>query len=198
VTTAGSRRGSSSRPSVAPLASERLDLVAMSVEFLEASLAGERARMEELLGARVPLDWPEERYASLWLGSLREQPALAPWLARALVLRSARRMVGHAGFHSAPAPAYLAEFLPGGIELGYTVFAGDRRRGYAREAVLALMAFARSEAPGLTGFVASIAPDNSASLALARALGFTKIGEHEDDEDGIEHVYALRLSRAAS
>jgi RimJ/RimL family protein N-acetyltransferase len=88
--------------------------------------------------------------------------------------------------------------LRGGIELGYTVFAADRRRGYACEAVAALLAFARREAPQLAGFVASIGPANAPSLALVRRLGFTKIGEHDDPEDGLEHVYALRLPAAAS
>jgi RimJ/RimL family protein N-acetyltransferase len=178
--------------------SARLELLAMSAEFHEASLAGERARMELLLGAHVPLDWPEERYARHWLGQLRERPELARWLARAVVLRGERRMIGHAGFHSAPAPAYLADYLPGGIELGYTVFAADRRRGYARETVAALMAFARAEAPALAGFVASIDPTNAPSLAIVRRLGFAKIAERDDPEDGLEHVYALRIPPAAS
>ena len=52
----------------------------MSAAFHEASLAGDRARMEELLGARVPADWPEERFARLWLGRLRERPELERWL----------------------------------------------------------------------------------------------------------------------
>ena len=170
----------------------------MSAAFLEASLAGDRARMEALLGARVPLDWPEEQYARLWLGWLRERPELERWLARALVLQDERRMVGHAGFHSAPAPPYLDAYLPGAIEIGYTVFAADRRRGYAREAVVALMAFARREQPALTGFVASIAPSNTPSLALVRGLGFAKIAEYDDPVDGLEHVFAVRLSPEAS
>jgi len=165
----------------------------MSAALHEASLAGDRARMEALLGARVPADWPEPRFAQHWLRLLRADASLERWLARALVLRDERRMIGHAGFHSAPAPEYLREFLPGGIELGYTVFARDQRRGYAREAVLALMAFARGEHPALTGFVASIAPANAPSLALARRLGFEKVGEHDDPVDGIEHVFALRV-----
>jgi RimJ/RimL family protein N-acetyltransferase len=178
------------------LASARLDLMPMSAAFYEASLAADRARMEALLGARVPSDWPEVRYAQFWLDGLREDPRRAPWLARALVLRSEGRMIGHAGFHSPPAPDSLAGTLRGGIELGYTVFAADRRRGYAREAVLALMDFARGAQPGLAGFVASIAPGNAPSLALVRRLGFTKIAERDDPEDGLEHVYALPIAAA--
>jgi RimJ/RimL family protein N-acetyltransferase len=185
------------RAGVPVLESARLDLVPMSAAFLEASSAGDRARMEALLGARVPAAWPEAKLAQHWLARLREQPELERWLARALVLRAEARMVGHAGFHSAPAPAYLDDYLPGAIELGYTVFPDARRRGYAREAVLALTDFARREHPTLRGFVASIAPSNAASLALVRSLGFEQIGEYEDPEDGLEHVFALRLAGAA-
>jgi RimJ/RimL family protein N-acetyltransferase len=182
----------------APISSARLELVAMSAAFHAASLSRDRRAMEALLGARVPADWPEERFGQLFLTKLREDPKLAPWLARALVLRSEGRMIGHAGFHSAPAPQDLAEYLPGSIELGYTVFASERRRGYAREAVAALMEFARREHASLTGFVASISPDNEPSLALVRGFGFARIGEYDDSEDGIEHVYALREPGAAS
>jgi RimJ/RimL family protein N-acetyltransferase len=182
----------------APISSARLELVAMSAAFHAASLSRDRRAMEALLGARVPADWPEERFGQLFLTKLREDPKLAPWLARALVLRSEGRMIGHAGFHSAPAPQYLEEFLPGAIELGYTAFASESRRGYAREAVAALMEFARREHASLTGFVASISPDNEPSLALVRGFGFARIGEYDDPEDGIEHVYALREPGPAS
>ena len=186
------------RAPIAAIQSERLELVAMSAEFHAASLAEDRARMQELLGARVPADWPEPRFARLFLTKLREQPSWAPWLARAIVLRGEeRRMLGHAGFHSAPAPSYLDVYLPGGVELGYTVFASERRRGYAREAVAALMAFARREQPGLSGFVASISPTNEPSLRLVRGFGFAKLGDYDDPEDGPEHVYGLRLPAAA-
>jgi RimJ/RimL family protein N-acetyltransferase len=42
-------------------------------------------------------------------------------------------------------------------------------------------------------FVASIVPDNEPSLALVRRLGFVHVGEHWDEEDGLEHEYVLEL-----
>lgn len=183
---------------IEPIRGQRLDLLAMSPALHEAVLAGDRARVGALLDVRVPEELPEARFAQLWLARLRDEPALAPWLSRALVLRDERRMVGYAGFHSAPAPKYLDEYLPGGVELGYAVFACHRRRGYARESVAALMDWARRTHPALAGFVASIAPDNAPSLALARGLGFEQIGEYDDPEDGLEHVYGLRLAERAS
>jgi RimJ/RimL family protein N-acetyltransferase len=71
-------------------------------------------------------------------------------------------MVGQIGFHTAPGADYLQPFSPGGIEFGFTVFPRFRRQGFAREASLALMRWA-AQIHGMTKFVVSIRPDNSAS-----------------------------------
>ena len=173
---------------VAPISSARLDLVSMSPAFLEASLARELARCAELLGASVPEEWNAPGLIRMRLRQLRADPAQQAWLLRALVLRAERRMVGFAGFHAPPGALPLP---PGAAELGYTVFREDRRRGFAREAALALMDWAQRE-HGVVQFIASIGPTNAPSLALAQELGFTKIGEQIDDEDGPEDVFSLR------
>jgi RimJ/RimL family protein N-acetyltransferase len=46
---------------------------------------------------------------------------------------------------------------------------------------------------GVRHFVVAISPGNSPSLAIARKLGFVRIGERVDDERGLEHVFELRL-----
>jgi RimJ/RimL family protein N-acetyltransferase len=149
---------------IPPIASARLDLVSLSPEFLDAALAGDSAEASRLLGAHVPADWPDLRdTTSVFLERLRADAALSPWSLRAIVLRAERRMVGHIGFHSAP--------TPDGVELAYTVFEAERRRGYAREACRALIDWAARE-HGVERFVVTIAPGNTASLALAAALGF--------------------------
>ena len=173
---------------VPTIQSARLDLVSMSAEFLEATLARDLARCAELIGANVPGEWDAPGLARLRLRQHCAEPALQEWLLRALVLRAERRMVGFAGFHAPPGSPHLPL---GAVELGYTVFREDRRRGYAREATLALMDWAQRE-HGVGHFVASIGPANEPSLALARQLGFTKIGEQIDPEDGPEDVFALR------
>lgn len=92
--------------------------------------------------------------------------------------------VGRAGFHAAPSDGLL--------EVGYAVDPAYRRRGYARAALAVLVARART-APGVDRVVASVSPDNAASLALLRSVGFEQIGEQWDDEDGLEWVFALGL-----
>jgi RimJ/RimL family protein N-acetyltransferase len=174
----------------------RLDLVSLTPELLEASLAGERGRVERALGASLPEGWPADpSVLRLRLEQLRRDPGLQPFVLRAIVLRDGARVVGHIGFHSRPGPAYLDAVAMGGIELGYTVFPEARRRGYAREAVTGLIDWA-ARVHGVTRFVLSIGVDNAPSLALAHQLGFEKVGSVVDESDGPEDVY-LRVVRGA-
>lgn len=177
-----------------PVSSARLDLVPMTPAFYELGLAGEHAAAEALLGAAVDGEWwPETGLMAFWLEQLQFDPGLQPWLARAMISRADRRMVGHIGFHGRPGMPHLAPYAPGGAELGYTVFTPYRRQGYAAEALEALMLWA-AHVHAVPSFVLSIAPANRPSQALARRFGFTRVGEHYDPEDGPEEIFALSLS----
>ena len=172
----------------------RLELVPLSVAWHEAALAGEPARCAELLGAALgrPValcpEWAiPDSVLRLRCEQLRGDPSLEEWLLRAIVLRESGLALGHIGFHTRPAPDYLAEWCPEGVELGYLVSPPHRRRGYAREAALGLMDWATRQ-HGVDRFVACVAPDNAPSQALVRQLGFVRVGAHEDDEHGVEEV----------
>ena len=91
-----------------------------------------------------------------------------------------RRVVGTIGFHGPPDDR-------GRLEVGYSVQAAYRRRGFTREAVRALFDWAAAE-HGIRRFIASISPTNEASLALARSFGFVQTGEQMDEIDGLELV----------
>jgi ribosomal-protein-alanine N-acetyltransferase len=166
----------------------RLDLVLLSPAFLAASLAGERAAAECILGAAVPDEWLEDTpVMHIFAGKLDAYLADAPWLARAMVRRDDRVMVGHCGFHGPPGDPHLDPFAKGGAEMGYTVFTPFRGNGYAAEAVCGLMGWAAAR--GVPAFVLSISPANAPSLAVARRLGFARVGSQIDDEDGPEDVF---------
>jgi ribosomal-protein-alanine N-acetyltransferase len=176
-----------------PIRTNRLDLVPMTPDFLDASLRGDGERAERLITAIVPEGWANQ---SPWtrrrLDQLREDPTLQPWLLRAMILRSESTMVGHIGFHARPGEKYLDELAPGGVEFGYAVFEPWRRRGYASEAAEGLMDWAH-RLHGVTRFIVSISPKNRASLGLARRLEFQRIGSHIDSEDGPEDIFERRL-----
>lgn len=174
---------------------ERLDLIPMTPIFLCASLECNLAEAERELQCSLPTDWPGEtaKVLSLRLKALEEEPALQPWLLRAMVRRATGAMVGYIGFHTAPDAEYLQPYVPGGVEFGLRVFPSFRRQGFAREAAVALMRWARNT-QGVRSFAMTIRPDNLPSQALAAQLGFVRIGSHIDVVDGLEDILEYRVS----
>jgi RimJ/RimL family protein N-acetyltransferase len=174
---------------------ERLDLIPMSAAFLRASLDGDRDRAAAVIGLRLPETWPDApSLLALRLGQLASDPTLQPWLLRAMGLRQTGELVGYIGCHTAPGAPYLDQWSPGGVEFGFTVCPLHRRHGFAREAVVALMHWARDE-HRVASFVLTISPQNEPSLALAASLGFRRVGFHVDEEDGLEDVFVLDAPR---
>lgn len=171
--------------------SRRLSLMPLSQEFLQLSLDGNHAGVEQLLGLSIPPDWFEERaLIELRLEQLQSDPAYQPWSLRAIALAGRRIMVGHFGFHRRPAAEYLRGITSTGVEFGYTVYAPFRRQGYAREACEAMMRWAYQEHE-VTDFVVTIGPKNIPSIRLAEGMGFELVGWHLDEEDGPENIYRL-------
>jgi len=171
--------------------SNRLDLVLLDSKALQYSLAEDSDVLQNYLGVDFPHDW----FAAKALIELRYQqinrtPEYQPWSLRAIILREKGMMIGHIGFHTQPGASYLHPFAPNGVEFGFTVFPDFRRNGYAREATLALMAWAYQQHE-VSEFILTISPGNIPSLKLAQGLGFKKIGLHVDEVDGEEDIYRL-------
>lgn len=176
-----------------PIESKRLSLRSIGVAVLEALLAGDTITAMRLLECDIPCDLPLNKMPlAVRLDQLRRDASVQPWLLRAMVDRDSGMMVGHIGFHSPPCPQYLAQIAPDAVELGYTVHAPYRRRGYATEAVLTLMHWAYA-LHGQRCFLLSISPQNLASTAMAESLGFIRCGSHIDDDDGLEIEYVRRI-----
>jgi RimJ/RimL family protein N-acetyltransferase len=174
--------------------SERLDLVPLNPAVLRALLRHDLLEAERILGMPLPdglLDSCD--VFALRLEQLETDSAYRPWSLRAIALREPRRVIGHIGFHTGPAPEYLRPIAPGGVEFGFTVYPPFQRQGYAHEASKALMDWAR-QVHGVTRFVLSIRPDNAPSQALAAKLGFVRIGSHIDEVDGPEDILELNFA----
>jgi len=163
--------------------------VSLEPEALRLIQRREVFELERMLGCSIPAGWIETVPASERIAQLEADPDEQPWLVRAMVLRDTRRIVGQAGFHEPPDPG-------GTVELGYEVVPRHRRHGYAREAVLALMAWARSTGR-VRRFRACVAPSNLASRELLDALGFERVGHRMDAVDGLELVLVRQLEDAA-
>ena len=169
--------------------SPRLELIAMSPDFLEACLKGELELASQTIDLLIPPDWLEMKWLmELRWKQMRENPALVPWVLRAVGLRETKTMIGHIGFHTLPGADYLNPYAPGSVEFGYSIFPNQRRMGYASEAAQALMDWATRE-HAVTRFVVSIDPANMPSLGLAQRFGFRKVGTVTDDKGGVEDVF---------
>ncbi len=175
----------------ARITTARLELLVLPARALAAIAEGNLALAGELAGCDLTGFPAEERdIARVRLADLERDPAYLPWSLRAICLKPDLRFVGHFNFHSRPDPEYRRDLAPGAVELGYSILPEFRRRGLAEESALAMMAWAGGT-HGVRRFVVSISPDNAASVAMARKLGFARIGSHMDEIDGYEDILAL-------
>jgi RimJ/RimL family protein N-acetyltransferase len=171
---------------VAPIRTERLELVAFAPEAVRALIDGRRDDAERLLGHALPPEFPEagdlSGFLPIQLKRMEAEPKRREWMARLIVDRGGQA-VGHCGFHGPPDTI-------GRAEIGYTIFSEFRGRGYAREAARGLVDLAFAH--GQREVYATVSPDNAPSLAVVRALGFTQVGSQMDEVDGLELVFVIR------
>ena len=172
---------------VPDVVTSRLRLVSLSLPVLEALLAGDVGRAAARSGVAIDEEGlvGAQHVLRLRHAQLLRDPGEQPWLLRAVVLRGTTTVVGRIGFHAPPDPR-------GEVEIGYEIWPGHRRRGYALEAARSLLDWAAQQ--GARRCLASVAPGNTASLALAARLSFTRIGQQVDEVDGLEHVFAVDLA----
>ncbi|HEY3218681.1 MAG TPA: GNAT family N-acetyltransferase [Candidatus Limnocylindria bacterium] len=162
--------------------SERLDLPLLDAPLLDALIVRDRAAIKRLAPYAIPTDFPDDEqreFLRLRRGQLAADPARRPWSVRAIVLRAERRMVGYVNFHGAP--GVNDTNTSGALELGWTVFPRDRRKGYATETAALLMEWA-ARTHGIDHFISSTTPANAASLRVHEKLGFARTGEVVEGE----------------
>src|SRR3954453_21387584 len=122
-------------PVADPIATSRVLFLPHTPSILGAATRGALASVERQLDAPVGTGWEEGVPAAVRLRQLAADPSQQPWLVRAMVASAPRRVVGSIGFHAPPDER-------GRVEIGYDVVAAERRKGYAREAMHALLAWA--------------------------------------------------------
>jgi RimJ/RimL family protein N-acetyltransferase len=164
---------------------DRLELLLMSVPFMEALQRRDVGPASAELGVDIPAWLVDDMqdFLNYRLAQLREDPSVHGWLGRVMVLTDedgSRHVVGSIGFHGPPEE--------GKLEIGYRVDPGYRNRGFARESATAMYRWAH-DTHGISTFVASVSPDNIASLNLIEEYGYVLIGEQIDEIDGLELVF---------
>jgi ribosomal-protein-alanine N-acetyltransferase len=156
-------------------------LVPLERPALHALLDRDLPAASRAAGVPIPEAFLQDEQLWRWRAqALERDPGVTPWLPRAIVIGPGGAVVGHAGFHGPPDER-------GMVEIGYSILPEHRRRGYARAAVQALLAFAREH--GARVIRASVSPGNEPSLAIIRSFGFVQRGEQMDEIDGRELVF---------
>lgn len=164
----------------------RVRIIQLSPEVLGALAAGDL----EAASAASPVPLTPWLISAEAIGTWRyratqvtDRPEDLDWVTGLIWDEERQAVVGKAGFHGAPDAS-------GMVEIGYAVDPAERRRGYARAALLAMLDRARAE-PAVRTFRATVSPTNTASLGLIAELPFAEVGEQWDDEDGLETIYEL-------
>ena len=174
-------------PIVPSIRTERVELVSMSLAFMQALVAGDLDTATQEMGADLPDGIAEDlrNFLNYRIPDLQADPSIQPWLGRGMILSHSdgrREWIGSLGFHNAPDET-------GRVEIGYRSEAAFRRRGIATECIRALLAWAETQC--VHRFRASVAPGNVASLAIIRSFGFHQVGVQMDEIDGEELVFEM-------
>ncbi len=165
------------------LRTTHLELVAATLEMALAE-RDDRARLEREYGIRLAMPWPpplnDEASLAWSISVLREMNGApgAGWGFWYFALPAEAEgdpvfAIGNGGFKGGPDPT-------GTVEIGYAVLEEYQRRGYASEAVEALVAWAFLQR-GVRRIMAETYPVLIGSIGVLRKTGFRQIGPASEE-----------------
>jgi RimJ/RimL family protein N-acetyltransferase len=165
------------------LETARLILIQLDVDALDAWLARDAARLEQLISARFrePVDAPPlfDEDLQRIRDDVAERGGEPPWL---FLLRDTREPVGAGGVSPAG---------DGVVLLGYTIWPQHQLQGYASEAARALCehGFSRHRARAIR---ATIPVGHAASERVAIASGMVRVGDGYEEGVGQLGIWEIR------
>jgi RimJ/RimL family protein N-acetyltransferase len=169
------------------LVTERLRLIPVTLEAIEAVLDHDRERAERIVGAAFPRAWPNDDLVALGFPfsreALRDEPQIRLWGDSLVLLRHEPRIIGSVVFHGWPGD--------GVAEVAYSIEDTSRNQGFAIEATRACVEWALQQA-GVTAVQATTFPWHLASLGVIRRLGMTQIATRDHDTLGELLVFERR------
>lgn len=162
---------------------ERLELIPATLELCDAEVNGPVA-VSRALRARVPSSWPPPVFEPDDVERIRHQletdPAAESWTLHYVLLRMSagnreRELVGVAGYAGPPTEKGI-------IEIGYAITTEYQRRGYATEAVKALVSRAFTDSR-VSVICANTYPTLEPSIGVLEKAGFVRVGN--ESESGV-------------
>ncbi len=166
----------------------RLDIIPARIEALVAEFHGRNA-VARVLGVAVPESWPPELLGEAAIQSaferLKSHPLEADWWIHYFVDRRHQTVIGAGGYSGPP----NAE---GAVDIRYSILPEYRKRGYASEAVHALVEHAFDVAL-VKKVVAETWPEFKASVGVLEKCGF--VPEDEVNEEGAVRYAISRSDR---
>jgi ribosomal-protein-alanine N-acetyltransferase len=165
----------------------RLELTPLDASAIQALLAGDAKRLQALTGAAFPEPVAPPPYMAESLPIVRNRlitrPEEAPWWNWLVVRHEDREAVGSVAFGGMPDAA-------GSVLIGYAMYPGHEGRGYATEAVRALVGWAFAQPSVKT--IRALAPVwNTPAVHVAEKVGMRPVASDEDDEVGEVLVYEI-------
>jgi RimJ/RimL family protein N-acetyltransferase len=156
----------------------RLEIVPGTAALGRAELEG-RAQFAAQLGAEVPASWPppenDEQSMTFFTEYMEQHPDAVGWAAWYILLNGAggrKTAIGTCGFKGGPDGS-------GTVETGYSILPEHQRRGYAPEAVAALLDWAFGH-PAVTRVIAHTFPNLRPSIRVLEKCGFLSAGAGEE------------------
>ena len=166
---------------------DRLELFPLSADAIDALLQADDRRLRSLTGAAFPAPVVPPPYMAESLpvvrDRLRSDDRQAEWWNWLIVRQDNREAVGSVAFGGEPDAA-------GAVLIGYAMYPGREGKGYATEAVRAMVDWAFAQ-PGVK-VVRALAPVwNTPAVHVAEKVGMRPVASDEDDEIGAVLVYEV-------
>jgi ribosomal-protein-alanine N-acetyltransferase len=150
------------------LMTERMELRPLPAAAAKMLPEG-REEAGRILGAALPLDWPQADLLDVLPIQASASPSDERFGIWVMIERESGSVVGDIGFIGPPSNE-------GSIEIGYSVIPDRRRHGYATEAARAIVDWALQESK-VRVVVACCDNDNEPSIRLLERIGFLQTTE---------------------
>lgn len=146
---------------------DRLRIIALDIELFKLYLE-DYGKVQESLGVKITMPIQDEETQALFANAYfaaEAYPQLIHWLTSwEIISKADNEIIGSICFKGPPDMA-------GSVEIGYEIFKPFQSKGYAKEAVNAILLWALSM-PEVKRVLASVSEKNCASIKVLRALSF--------------------------